>query len=76
VDGDDLESMVIRGEDIMLLFVTSLVRTSLIHTFLTKSRSVTKPIGMITPLDFTKYNEYTRDGEHKDAIEEILEYYI
>ena len=40
VDGDDLESMVIRGEDIMLLFVSSLVRTSLIHTFLTKSRSV------------------------------------
>src|SRR6476659_4859477 len=46
VDGDDLESMVIRGEDIMLLFVTSLVRTSLIHTFLTKSRSVTRPIGL------------------------------
>ena len=37
---------------------------------------VNKPIGMITPLDFTKYQEYTRDGEHKDAIEEILEYYI
>jgi signal-transduction protein with cAMP-binding, CBS, and nucleotidyltransferase domain len=37
---------------------------------------INKPIGMITPLDFTKYQEYTRDGEHKDAIEEILEYYI
>ena len=46
VDGDDLESMVIKGEDIMLLFVTSLVRTSLIQAFLTKSRSVTKPIGL------------------------------
>ena len=45
IDGDDLESMVIRGEDIISLFVTSLVRTSLIHTFLTKSRSVTKPNG-------------------------------
>ena len=40
------------------------------------SVEINKPIGMITPLDFTKYQEYTRDGEHKDAIEEILEYYI
>ena len=40
------------------------------------SVDINKPIGMITPLDFTKYQEYTRDGEHKDAIEEILEYYI
>jgi hypothetical protein len=41
-----------------------------------KSGDINKPIGMITPLDFTKYQEYTRDDEHKDAIEEILEYYI
>jgi CBS domain-containing protein len=41
-----------------------------------KSVDLSKHIGMITPLDFTKYREYTRDGEHKDAIEEILEYYI
>ncbi|MEP6576217.1 MAG: CBS domain-containing protein, partial [Nitrososphaerota archaeon] len=41
-----------------------------------KSGDINKPIGMITPLDFTKYQEYTRDGEHKDTIEEILEYYI
>ena len=40
------------------------------------SVDINKPIGMVTPLDFTKYQEYTRDGEHKDAIEEILEYYI
>ena len=40
------------------------------------SDDISKHIGMITPLDFTKYQEYTRDGEHKDAIEEILEYYI
>jgi len=37
---------------------------------------INKPIGMITPLDFTKYQEYTRDDEHQDAIEKILEYYI
>ena len=40
------------------------------------SVDINKPIGMITPLDFTKNQQYTRDGEHKDAIEEILEYYI
>jgi hypothetical protein len=41
-----------------------------------KSVDVNKPIDMITPLDFPKYQEYNQDGEHKDAIEEILEYYI
>ena len=37
---------------------------------------INKPIGMITPLDFTKYQEYTRDNDDQDAIEKILEYYI
>ena len=35
---------------------------------------VKKPIGIITPLDFTRYQEYT--DNYKDAIEKILEYYI
>ena len=34
-----------------------------------------KPVGIITPLDFTRYQEYTND-EEKDNIEKILEYYI
>ena len=46
------------------------------HLLVVDNDNVNKPIGIITPLDFTKYQEYTRDGEHKDAIEEILEYYI
>jgi signal-transduction protein with cAMP-binding, CBS, and nucleotidyltransferase domain len=41
-----------------------------------KSADVNKPVGMITPLDFTKYQEYTRDDENKETIEKILEYYI
>jgi hypothetical protein len=41
-----------------------------------KSDDVSKPIGMITPLDFTKVEEYTQDIEEKDNIEKILEYYI
>lgn len=39
-----------------------------------KSADVNKPIGMITPRDFTKYREYTR--EEMRSIEKILEYYI
>lgn len=38
------------------------------------SADVNKPIGMITPRDFTKYREYTR--EEIRSIEKILEYYI
>ena len=41
-----------------------------------KSDDVSKPIGMINPLDFTKVEEYTQDIEEKDNIEKILEYYI
>jgi hypothetical protein len=31
---------------------------------------------MLTPLDFTKYEEYTRNDEERESIEKILEYYI
>ncbi len=41
-----------------------------------KSDDVTKPLGMVTPLDFAKVGEYSRDDEDKDRIETILEYYI
>jgi hypothetical protein len=37
--------------------------------------SINKPVGIITPLDFTRYQEYANDNE-KDTIEKILEYYI
>jgi hypothetical protein len=40
------------------------------------SKDTNKPIGIITPLDFTKYEEYLRDDENKESIEMILEYYI
>ena len=33
------------------------------------------PIGRLTPLDFTRYQEYANDSE-KDSTEKILEYYI
>jgi CBS domain-containing protein len=40
------------------------------------SEDIEKPIGIITPLDFTKYEEFLRDDENKESIEMILEYYI
>jgi CBS domain-containing protein len=36
----------------------------------------TRPIGMVTPLDFTRYQEFINDSADKDSIEKILEYYI
>lgn len=41
-----------------------------------KTDNASKPIGMITPLDFTKVEEYTGHTEKKDNFEMILEYYI
>ena len=37
--------------------------------------NLSKPVGIITPLDFTRYQEYSNDND-KDTIEKILEYYI
>ena len=41
-----------------------------------KSKDTSKLIGMITPLDFTKYEDYARNPEDNENIEMILEYYI
>ncbi len=41
-----------------------------------ESDDVNKPLGMITPLDFAKVVEYSRNDKDKDRIETILEYYI
>jgi signal-transduction protein with cAMP-binding, CBS, and nucleotidyltransferase domain len=41
----------------------------------TDSNPSNNPIGILTPLDFTRYQEYAKDNE-KDSIEKILEYYI
>ena len=54
-----------------------MLRCNVRHLLVMDNNSdINKAIGMITPLDFTKYQEYTRDDEHHDAIEKILEYYI
>ena len=41
----------------------------------TNTSNLNKPVGIITPLDFTRCQEYT-DTKEKDAIEKILEYYL
>lgn len=41
-----------------------------------ESKYSNQPIGIITPLDLVRYEEYTRDEGHKDVLEKILEYYI
>lgn len=41
-----------------------------------EAADISKPIGIVTPLDLMKYEEYTRDDERKDVLEMILEYCI
>jgi signal-transduction protein with cAMP-binding, CBS, and nucleotidyltransferase domain len=41
-----------------------------------ESKYSNQPIGIITPLDLVRIEEYTRDEGRKDALEKILEYYI
>ena len=41
-----------------------------------ESKDNNQPIGIITPLDLVRYEEFTRDEGRKDALEMTLEYYI
>ena len=53
----------------------TMLRRNVRHLLVMDDNSdINKPIGMITPRDFTKYQEYTR--EEMRSIEKILEYYI
>src|SRR5919201_6316017 len=44
------------------------------HLLVVDNDNVNKPIGIITPLDFTRYQEYVAN-EDREAIEKMLEYY-
>ena len=37
---------------------------------------INQPIGIVTPRDLTRYQEFTRDDANKDDLEKILEYFI
>ena len=39
-------------------------------------QEINKPIGMVTPRDLTRYQEFTRHDDNKDNLEKILEYFI
>jgi CBS domain-containing protein len=46
------------------------------HLLVVDKSNLNRPIGIVTPLDFTRYQEFTNVNEEKDAIEKILEYYV
>ena len=37
---------------------------------------INQPIGIVTPRDLTRYQEFTRDDANQDNLEKILEYFI
>jgi len=37
---------------------------------------INKPIGIVTPKDLSRYQEFTRNDDNKDNLEKILEYFI
>jgi CBS domain-containing protein len=45
------------------------------HLLVVNNEDKHKPVGIVTPLDFTRYQEYAED-KGKDSIEKILEYYV
>jgi CBS domain-containing protein len=58
--------------------VDMMLRNNVRHLLVVDSKSsegLDKPIGIVTPLDFTKSEGYTGSDDN-DAIEKLLEYYI
>ena len=37
---------------------------------------INEPVGIVTPRDLTRYQEFTRDYDNKENLEKILEYFI
>ena len=46
------------------------------HLLVIDKSDANKPNGIITPLDFTRYQEYPNDEVSKDAVDKMLEYYL
>ncbi len=46
------------------------------HLLVIDKSEANKPIGIITPLDFTRCQEFPNDEMSKDVVEKMLEYYI
>jgi CBS domain-containing protein len=85
---NDISASAVTNKDIMsspLITISSnsspseaadiMLQQNVRHLLVIDKANVNKPVGIVTPLDFTRYQEYTDDKE-KDAIEKILEYYI
>jgi CBS domain-containing protein len=55
-----------------------MLRNNVRHLLVVDSKSsegLDKPIGIVTPLDFTRFQELKNEEINKDDIEKILEYY-
>jgi signal-transduction protein with cAMP-binding, CBS, and nucleotidyltransferase domain len=52
-----------------------MLKNNVRHLLVVDEDSANRPIGVITPIDFTSYQEYTAD-EDKEAIEKVLENYM
>ncbi len=52
-----------------------MLKNNVRHLLVVDEGSLNKPIGIITPLNFTRYQEYTAE-EDKEAIEKVLENYM
>ena len=85
---NDLRTSLVTNEQIMsspLIIIDSksspsvaadmMLENNVRHLLVVDEGSANKPIGIITPLDFTRYQEYTAD-EDKEAIEKVLENYM
>ena len=77
----DLPTNRVTNKEVMsspLVTIDLMLRSSVRHLLVIdrESRDELRPIGIITPLDFLRYDEYKRDEKNVDILEMILEYYI
>jgi CBS domain-containing protein len=84
---DDASTSTVRNKQIMsspVITINSSLSPSIaadmmlqnnVRHLLVVDDNTKKPVGIITPLDFTRYQEYAAN-EDKGTVEKILEYYI
>jgi CBS domain-containing protein len=85
---NDLRTSLVTNEQIMSSLITidsksspsvaadMMLQHNVRHLLVIDKSDENKPIGIVTPLDFTRYQEYPNDEVSKDAVEKILEYFI
>ena len=72
-----LPLITINSNESPLTAIDIMLQHNILHLLvLDDETEINQPIGIVTPRNLTRYQEFTRDDANKDNLEKILEYFI